>query len=43
MQASFCYETNRFLVQLDQEEDISIYEDLVRNPPGMILEGGSVA
>jgi quercetin dioxygenase-like cupin family protein len=43
MQIWFCYGTNRFPVRLDQEEDISIYKSLVRNPSGIILEGGSVA
>ena len=43
MQISFCYATSGFPVRLEQEEDISQYENFVRNPPGIVVEDGSVA
>ena len=41
MHVTFCYATSQFPVQLDQEKDLSVYQHLVDNPPGIVIANGS--
>jgi quercetin dioxygenase-like cupin family protein len=36
------YATKKFPSKLDDEEDITIYDDLVQNPPGIVITTGTV-
>ncbi|KAH8691678.1 cupin domain protein, partial [Talaromyces proteolyticus] len=38
-----CYATQNFPVEIQQEKDIERYKQFIKNPPGIIVPGGSAA
>jgi quercetin dioxygenase-like cupin family protein len=43
MQIAFCYGTQGFPIDVNDGKDIRVYEDLVQNPPGILVPDGSAA
>lgn len=43
MQIAFCYGTQGFPIDITGDNDVRVYEDMIRNPPGILVPNGSAA